>query len=76
MKKLLVLAVFSVFTLSSFNSSEKAKVVEKKTTKLQKYNFWCANGNYGSFLVFALFYGTFKQRTRCATNARIRRFDV
>ena len=49
MKKLLVLAVFSVFTLSSFNSSEKAKVVEKKTTKLQKYNFWCANANYGSF---------------------------
>lgn len=49
MKKLLVLAVFSVFTLSSFNSSEKAKGVEKKTTKMILYNFRCANGNYGSF---------------------------
>lgn len=49
MKKLLVLLVFSVFTLSSFNSSERTKIVEKTSTKAIKYNFWCANGNYGSF---------------------------
>ena len=48
MKKLLVLAVFGLFTLSSFSTFEKEEV-KKSNTKLIHYQYWCANGNYGDY---------------------------
>ena len=48
MKKLLVLAVFGLFTLSSFSTLEKEEV-KKSNTKLIHYQYWCANGNYGDY---------------------------
>ena len=50
MKRLLVLAVLSVFTLSSFNSIKSTEnVLIEKSTKMRHYTYKCKNGNYGSF---------------------------